>query len=148
MRPVTVHRQSGFTLIELLIVVAIVGILAVLATPQYQKYTKKAKFAEVVNAVAPFKLGVEECFINTADLDDCDAGSNGVPAAVTVASGYVASVGVADGVITATAIGSSYTAASGLNGETLVLTPTAGAAGASAVLTWAKTGGCTAAAIC
>jgi type IV pilus assembly protein PilA len=138
--------QAGFTLIELMIVVAIIGILAAIALPQYQTYTKKAKFTEVVQSVAPFKLAIDLCYQEQNQvLGNCTTpGSNGIPANITVSSGKVASVAVtAGGVITATAV-----ATGGLGGETIVMTPTAGATGGSASLTWAKSGTCTGAGIC
>ncbi len=143
--------QKGFTLIELMIVVAIIGILAAVAIPAYSNYTKKAKFQEVVQATQAIKAAVEVCISDTGDKLVCDAGSNGVPdntsggsATSPVLGKYVQSISTADGAITATAVGASATAHQGLNGETYIITPTAGTAG----VTWAVTGTCVAANIC
>lgn len=72
-------KQPGFTLIELLIAIAIVGILVAIAIPSYQSYTRRAHYTEIVEAADPYKLGIEECFQTTANLDECTAGINGVP---------------------------------------------------------------------
>lgn len=99
------NYSSGFTLIELLIAIAIVGILTAIAVPSYQKYTRRAHYTEIINAVAPFKLGVEECFQITDDLRNCQSGKNGVPKNIESGNGIglVDSISVGnDGVITAT----------------------------------------------
>ncbi len=136
-------QQQGFTLIELLIVVAIIGILAAIAIPSYQNYTRKAKFTEVVNALAPYKLGVEGCLQDTGDILQCGPGSNGIPANTTVAAGRVAAgagVSAVANPIVLTATAANIDAV--VNGLTFTLTGTPGAAGASNSITWVKGGTC------
>ncbi|MGY3886156.1 pilin [Aeromonas aquatica] len=112
-------KQSGFTLIELMIVVAIVAILAAIALPAYQSYAKKARFTEVVAATGAAKTAVEICYSNLSTLTGCSAGSNGVPANPSGATGLLQSLTTTNGVITATAVTTN-----GLNGENYILTPT------------------------
>lgn len=95
-------HQNGFTLLELLMVIAVIGILASIAVPRFQNATEKAKFTEVINAVGPYKTAVEMCIINKGAKADCNAGSNGIPAAFTNGAGKVASVSVTGGQIIAT----------------------------------------------
>lgn len=88
-------NRHGFTLIELLIAIAIIGILTAIAIPSYQKYTRRAHYTEIVQAVAPFKLGIEECFQVTDDLKNCQPGKNGVPVSIIAGEG----IGLVDNII-------------------------------------------------
>ena len=137
--------QKGFTLIELMIVVAIIGILAAVAIPAYSNYTKKAKFTEVVQAVSPLKLAVEMCVqsqgLAAGAVSGCAAGSNGVPAAMPAATGYVASIAMnagGNGEVTATGTAS-------VDSKTFIMTPTVDANGS---VTWATSGTCKDAGLC
>jgi type IV pilus assembly protein PilA len=132
------QANKGFTLIELMIVVAIVGILAAIAIPSYQDYTRRARFTELVQATAPAKLGVEQCFQDQGSLTNCNGGSNYVPPNVTGGSGVVCSITTSAGVITAVP-----NAANGLIADdTYVLTPTVVTpTTGTSYITWAASGG-------
>lgn len=125
--------QKGFTLMELMITVAIVGIIAAIAIPSYVDYTRKAYFSEIVRATGPYAVGVAECFHTRGSLSGCNAGSNGIPAAIGTATGGIASLAVANGVITVTPVAQNGLVA----GDTYVMRPTV----SNNIITWATSGG-------
>lgn len=94
----TKGKQKGLTLLELMIVIAIIGILAAIAIPSYQNYSNRAKFAEVIQATAPFKLAVTTCMHEHDNLVACGTpGQNSIPdnfKAENQSKGYVAMVEV------------------------------------------------------
>ena len=103
----SLKKSKGFTLIELMIVVAIIGILAAVAIPAYNDYTQTTKASAGLAGLGAYKTAVAMCYQKQGALSACDAGTNGVPAAVVAVDGasspinYVNTVGVTDGVITA-----------------------------------------------
>lgn len=135
MKIFTDEDTMGFTLIELLISIAIIGILMTIAIPTYQQYTRRAHFSEIVQATAPFKLGVEECYQNLGALDNCNAGQNGVPAAIASGSGagLIDSISTTKGKVVVTPKALYGIAAT----DTYELTPTA----TNGVLVWTTGGG-------
>jgi len=92
-------QQQGFSLIELMVVIAIIGILVAVAMPSYQNYTRRAHYTEIVQAAAPYKMGVEECYQTTGDLSECNAGIQSIPAAINSGPGLVDSIEVKAGEI-------------------------------------------------
>lgn len=126
------QMQKGFTLIELMIVVAIIGILAAIALPAYQDYTARSQMAEAMTLASGARTAVTEYWTSEGALP-ADNAAAGLAAPGDISGNYVAQVEVANGVITATM--ASAGVASGIGGETLVLTPNT----SDGSVTWACT---------
>ncbi len=128
-------NTNGFTLFELLIALSIVAILAGIGTPMLVSYLNRAAYSEIVQAADSYKSAVTLCLeINSADTSVCDAGSHGIPPAITTAVGKVASASVEGGVITITPVAGNGI----LSSDTYILTPTLNT---GSNVTWQVSGG-------
>jgi len=135
--------QSGFTLIELMIVVAIIGILAAIALPAYQDYTVRAKVSEGLIAATAAKSHVSESY--QANFMSGLQGAFESWDPTTTRSKYVNNVTITNtGEVTVSfAANAGNGLPTGLDGRTLVLTPSINGAQLAGVQTGALEWACT-----
>ncbi|PHM46413.1 putative major pilin subunit [Xenorhabdus mauleonii] len=91
-------NQQGFTLIEVMVVMAIVAILGAIGIPSYQGYIQKAALTDMLQAIVPYKSGIELCRFENESYKDCNSGQLSIPSGHN--SRYINSISVKDGEIT------------------------------------------------
>ncbi len=127
------HSVQGFALIGLIITIVIIGILAAIAVPFFQNSTKRVDYSEVIQATAPYKVGVEQCYQSLKTLTGCNAGANNIPSAITIPAGAVNSLTVTNGVISVIPVAQNGITAD----DTYILTPNV----VNNALVWSSSGG-------
>ena len=96
-------RNKAYSLLEMMLVVALIGILMAAGIPMYKNYTRKARYTEIVQAAAPLKLAVTQCYQFMEDLAGCSNGENGIPSATSYSGdNLIQSITVQNGIITVT----------------------------------------------
>ncbi|WP_445494516.1 prepilin peptidase-dependent pilin [Photorhabdus sp. SF281] len=91
-------QQQGFTLMEIMVAIAIISILSAIGIPSYQGYIQKAALTDMLQAIVPYKSGIELCSFETEDFKGCNSGSVSIPSNHN--SRYIGSISVKDGEIT------------------------------------------------
>ena len=121
-------NQKGFTLIDLMVVIGIIAILSAIGIPAYQNYLRKAALTDMLQTFVPYRTAVELCALDRGGVDNCDAGSNGIPSPTTTR--YVSGMSIAKGTVI-------LTGQESLNGLSVTLVP--GWDNANGITGWQRT---------
>ncbi|AYA40883.1 prepilin peptidase-dependent pilin [Xenorhabdus nematophila] len=108
-------NQKGFTLVEVMVVMAIVSILGAIGIPSYQGYIQKAALTDMLQAILPYKSGVELCHFETENYKECNSGQVSIPSDHN--SRYISTISVKEGEII-------ITGQQNLSGLNAILKPT------------------------
>ncbi|SFU71663.1 prepilin peptidase-dependent pilin [Xenorhabdus koppenhoeferi] len=108
-------NQQGFTLIEVMVVMAIVSILGAIAIPSYQGYIQKAALTDMLQAIVPYRSGIELCRFETENYKECNSGQVSIPSGHN--SRYISTISVKEGEII-------VTGQQNLGGLNVILKPT------------------------
>jgi prepilin peptidase dependent protein D len=93
-------NQQGFTLMEVMVVMAIISILGAIGIPSYQSYIQKAALTDMLQAIVPYKSGLEMCHFETANYKECSTNHPSIPSGNN--SRYIDAITVKEGEITIT----------------------------------------------
>ena len=111
-----------------MVVIGIIAILSAIGIPAYQNYLRKAALTDMLQTFVPYRTAVELCALDRGGVDNCDAGSNGIPSPTTTR--YVSGVSIAKGTVT-------LTGQESLNGLSVTLVP--GWDNANGITGWQRT---------
>lgn len=114
----------GFTLIELMLIVTIVGVLVAIALPTYNEYTLRARVAEALTLADGARVSVGEAYAARGAFPNSNVEA-GLPAATSISGDSVASVEIDPGGVIAVTLSSTMGGTPSMDGQTLLLTPTA-----------------------
>ena len=137
------RNAAGFTLIELMVVVAIVAILAAVAIPSYTKYVQRGDLVEGTQALAQYRVQMEQYYQDNATYDKAGAaGTCGVAIPALVNFALTCATGNGGQTYLATATGANavagfvYTIDQGNNQATAAIAANWGALPANAATSW------------
>ena len=111
-----------------MVVIGIIAILSAIGIPAYQNYLRKAALTDMLQTFVPYRTAVELCALDRGGVDNCDAGSNGIPSPTTTR--YVSGMSIAKGTVT-------LTGQESLNGLSVTLVP--GWDNANGITGWQRT---------
>jgi type IV pilus assembly protein PilE len=101
-------HSGGFTLIEAMVVMVILGILAAVAIPNYSRYVTRGNLVEATNALAEYRVRMEQFFQDNRTY--ANAGNCGAPVPTNLTNFAIGCVIAAGGqAYTATATGAGVT---------------------------------------
>ncbi len=103
------RMQFGFTLIEAMVVMAVLGILAAIGIPNYSRYVTRGNLVEAGNALAEYRVRMEQFYQDNRTYANAGACGPAVPANLDNFA-VACVIGAGGQAFTATATGAGSTA--------------------------------------